>query len=221
MIDIETYKHFLGIATFPQYCTSFFNLDLTRDYVSAAEAVYDWTLGKHILRLPSNCDTPLFLLYHELTHIYDMDMHMNGEKNHDFCLTGYMEYHASQVELMLLMGATKINDIISFSMSDIIICFDCSVQQYLEQKLITACNLICDEDCIERGKGVGVFFNLLGLKSICCMFATDYCDNFDCSKFAERLPSFLLFEVRKDMQGWIEDVEKSVMLYSQMMDYIV
>ena len=221
MIDIETYKYFLGIETFPQYSLEYFEQNLAQNYVSVAQAIYDPQSGEHMLRLLSGYEIPLFILYHELTHIYDMEVHKSGETNHDYCLTGYMEYHASQIELMVLMGAVKCDEIISFSMSDSISLMNCTVQQYLEQKLITVCDLICDKERNNREKAVGVFFNFLGLKSICSMYATDFCDSFDYFEVSERLPSLLLIKIWKEMQGWIKDVENSVVLYSNVRNYIV
>ena len=59
----------------------------------------------------------------------------NGNRAHDFCLTGYMEYHASQVELMTMMGAKTIREALSFSMEDAINFSKWSVRQYLDNKL--------------------------------------------------------------------------------------
>ena len=220
MIDIEAYKRFIGITSFPQFGIEYFEPDLDQKYTSAAQAIYEQKTGVHVLRLPSCYEIPRFLLYHELTHICDVEVFKREEKNHDFCLAGYMEYHASQVELMVLMGATDLDDSISFSMSDCSGYLGWTVQQYLENKLTSAEFLICEKDQQARIMGLDVFFNYLGLKSICSMYAVDFVDNINYRVFAEHLPSPLLFEIRKDMVGWIKDVEKIVVLYSNAVHYI-
>lgn len=87
----------------------------------------------------------MFIVFHELTHILDTEMLSNGDHTYDFCLTGYMEYHASQVEMMALMGATTIREKLSFSMEKSINYFD-MVRQYLDSKLETAKTLIVDSN---------------------------------------------------------------------------
>lgn len=221
MIDVETYKRFMGITSVPQFAIEYFEPELEQKYTSVAQAVYDQRTDIHRLRLPSGYEVPRFLLYHELTHICDMRMFKKGEKTHDFCLAGFMEYHASQIELMVLMGAAHFDDHILFSMSDCSNYLGWTVQQYLENKLTTAVDLICEKDQRFRIMGLDAFFNFLGLKSICSMYALDFVDTFNYRPFADRLPTSLLFEIRKDLVGWIENVEKVVALYSRTVGYIV
>ena len=220
MIDIEAYKRFIGTTLFPQFTIEYFEPDLNRRYTSVAQSVFDSKTRMHVLRLPSRYETPRFLLYHELTHIYDMEVSQNGDKIHDFCLAGYMEYHASQVELMALMDAKDLDEKISFSMSNCTNYLGWTVQRYLDNKLTSASDLVGEKNQQSRILGLDVFFNFLGLKSICGMYATDFSDTFNYQPFAEVLPSLLLYEIRRDMEGWIEDVEKIVVLYSRALRFI-
>ncbi|WP_029200372.1 hypothetical protein [Oribacterium sp. NK2B42] len=221
MIDIEEYKNFMGITSFPNFQIDFFKVDLNQEFIQVAQAMYDSESGSHMLRIPSNIETPRFLLYHELTHIYDMDIHKTGEKNHDFCLNGFMEYHASQIELLIMMGAKAIEDSISFSMNDSVYGLNWSVQQYMGNKLQTSIILINDENRQKRIEGLGAFYNFLGLKSICKMFAVDYIEDYSYQEIAMKVSSQLFYEIRNTMTGWIGDIDKVVSLYSNMLAAIL
>ena len=54
MIDIEPYKRFMGITDFPIFEVEYFEHDLSRKYVSFAQAEYSFHSGIQTLRLPSN-----------------------------------------------------------------------------------------------------------------------------------------------------------------------
>lgn len=106
---IDNYKQFMEIDTFPEFEIQYYALDCSKDYSYGAQAIFDVKTKKHTLRLPINIEVPRFLLFHELTHILDAEKYSIGEKNHDFCLHGFTEYHASQVELMVMIGAKTIS----------------------------------------------------------------------------------------------------------------
>ena len=220
MIDISEYKYFMGISSFPQFEVEYYRYSDAQDFVYASCAEYDPRTKNHKLLLPANLKPPTFIVFHELTHILDIEMLSNGDRTHDFCLTGYMEYHASQVELMALMGATTIREKLSFSMEESINYFDYTVCQYLDSKLENAKTLIVDSNHKKRCDGLGVFFNFLGLKSICSMFATDFKDNYSYQRFVDHMPSLLFMETRKHFTGWIDDIDKAVGLYAQMLNAI-
>ena len=212
VIDLYAYKQFMDIKCFPHFDVEHFKLDLNKKYISVAQAVYD--SGKHILRLPSNYETPRPLLYHELTHIYDMETLKSGEKIHDFCLTGYMEYHASQVDLMVRLGANSIKEQLSFSTRDSVNDQGLTVTDYMESKFVTAVDMLNDSILNERLAGLGLLYNFLGLRSICLLYALDYKDNDNFSCIANRLDSYLLSTMKKYMVGWNIDVNKAVALFS-------
>ena len=208
----------MGIKRFPHFDVEYFEPDLSKKYTSGAMSVYD--SGKHILRLPSNYKLTRPLLYHELTHIYDMEMLKNDEKTHDFCLTGYMEYHASQVDLMVRLDAKNIKDTHSFSICDSIDDQGLTIMDYMDKKFEIAVDMLNDSIFNERLNGLGVLFNFLGLKSICLMYALDYKDNYKYSSLADSLDSYLLSTVNRFMVGWDIDVNKAVGLYSNCVNAI-
>ena len=200
------------IKKFPQFDIEHFELDLNKKYTPVAQA--DYVSGKHVLRLPSNFETPRPILYHELTHIYDMETLKNDEKTHDFCLTGYMEYHASQVDLMVRLGANSIKDTLSFSICDSVTDQGLTVMNYMENKFLTAVDMLSDSMLNERLAGLGVLYNFLGFRSICLLYAYDYRDNDKFSCLTNRIDSYLLSTMKRFMVGWNIDVNKAVALYS-------
>ena len=95
-------------------------------------------------------------------------------------LSGYTEYHASQVELACLVGAETSKCILSFSMNKIIFTFagNKTVLQYVKEKYQHAIDLFSRDDFptnISTLKSAfGVLYNYWGLRSICEMYATDF-----------------------------------------------
>ena len=221
MIDDKKFRQFMEIDTFPDYSTEYFKVDPTLDYFYAARAEYSFTSEQHKLLLPEKYDIPECILFHELTHILDAERYSNGNRSHDYGLTGYMEYHASQVELMVILGAKTINDKLAFSMQDRIGVSNCTIQYYVEKQLETAKMMISDSDQKKRIEGIGVLFNFLGSKSICNMYATDYCENYNYKEIVKHFPSFLFLQLRELMQGWVKDIEKTTLLYVLMTNAVV
>ena len=215
MIDANDFKHFMRIDVFPEYDIEYYQLDNSAGFAYVGHARYDARSKKHTLLLPENLNVPRFLLFHEMTHIYDMHRYSKDDRNYDFFLTGYMEYHAAQVELMVMMGAENIDSKIAFSMKDIINNSEWSVQQYLDDKLDLAKKLVQEIEKQKRIDGLRAFFNFLGLKSICSMFATDFKDGYSYGEILERMSTFLLMEIRNEYSGWIFDIDRAVVLYSQ------
>ena len=209
----------MGIESFPHFYIEYFKPDLNIKYASVAQS--DYKSGKHVLRLPSDCKIPQPILYHELTHIYDMETLKNGEKTHDFCLTGYMEYHASQVDLMVRLGANSIKDTLSFSICDYINDQGLTIAKYMDTKFEIAVDMLNGSTLNERLTGLGVSYNFLGLRSICLMYALDYKDNFKYSCLADCLGSYLLSTINSFMVGRDIDVNKAVALYSNCMNVIL
>ena len=138
----------------------------------------------------------------------------NGDYNHDFCLSGYMEYHAAQVELVKIVGAETVETPVSFSMKDKIDEMHEMIQQYVDNKLEMAQKLMESHDQKEKIDGINALFNFFGLKSICSMYATDYVDNYTYQSTSMRMSSWLFTTTRFFMTGWIENVDKAICLYS-------
>lgn len=213
MIDIKEYKEFMGIVSFPEFEEEYYVVNGSEEYCYVGQAVYNYQTREHKLRLPSNTQVPKYLLFHELTHILDAEIHANGEKIHDFCLSGYMEYHASQVELMAMVGAKSVKEVLSFSMNDLI-GTEWTVRKYVENKLDTAKALIGCFDTEKRISGLGALFNFFGLKSVCAMFAKDFVEDYRYQEVLDKMSSLLFAELRRSMNGWVEDIDNAIILYS-------
>ena len=137
----EEYKAFMGINEFPEYKLELFKLDINdineSGYGAPAQSKYNFNTGEHILRVCTDLEVMKYIVFHEFTHILDSEMYVNGNANAYAYLTGYTEYHASQVELMLLLGANSINvDDFAFSIEEKIktITGEKSVKDYLYER---------------------------------------------------------------------------------------
>lgn len=221
-IFLEPYLQFMNLDSFPPFTIEYYTFDVCKDFTPFAKAQYIPATRNHKLLLPSACNIPRFLLFHELTHILDMELLANGDKTHDFCLTGYMEYHASQIELLEMIGARTVDDNLTFSMHNCVDELCWTAQRYVNCKLETAKTMIIDSDQKTRIDGLGVLYNFLGLKSICNMYATDFSENYSYQEILTRIPTHLWFYLCQTLNGWInqEDINKAVILYSQMLESV-
>lgn len=211
-IDVEEYKRFLGIDYFPNFEVKPLQLDLSQQACAFAKTEYDCKAKQHTLYIPTICELPRYVIYHELTHILDAEEYSNGNSEHDYCLNGYLEYHAAQVSMMQMLGATSVCEQISFGMDDLI--SDCSVKEFLEKKYRLAVSLMKDSDKSKKVDGLDVFFGYLGFASICKLFANDYSDRSEYREAFAFFPLTLFYEIRETMVGWKLDVEYAVILYS-------
>ena len=211
---VEQYKSFMKIDSFPTFTTEYYELEEGGTYSHIAKAEYSIPDNKHKLLLTRNICIPKWVLFHELTHMLDMERYRNGDYNHDFCLSGYMEYHAAQVELMEMVGAESVEASISFSMNDYVDEIQETVQQYVDNKLEIAQSLMESHEKEEKKDGISALFNFFGLKSICSIYATDYADNYSYQRVSMCMSSCLFTATRVFMTGWIKNVDKAICLYS-------
>ena len=221
---LEEYMRFMEIDAFPVFETEYVKLDLEQENVIVAQAEFDFIEKKHKLRLPEKAEVPMFLLFHELTHIYDTSLHSKGEINYDYCLTGFLEYHASQVELLQLLGAKSIYDTdVCFSMNDYLNIGEEkeSARTYITKKYDIAKSLLRDVSRENRENGAGVLFNYFGLVSICRMYATDFEEEIDVSELGDFFDPVLVVALEKMMSGWINDIDSVVALYSNVIFSVI
>lgn len=218
---VEQYKSFMKIDFFPTFTTEYYELEEGGTYSHIAKAEYSIPDNKHKLLLTRNICIPKWVLFHELTHMLDMERYRNGDYNHDFCLSGYMEYHAAQVELMKSVGAETVETPVSFSMKDKMDEMHEVIQQYVDNKLEMAQSLMESHDQKEKLDGIRALFNFFGLKSICSMHATDYVDNYTYQRASMCMSSFLFFNIRTFLTGWIENVDKAISLYSSVLEEVL
>ena len=93
----------MGISQFPEFDlkTKFASLAIadSQGFDSAAVTAYQPITGQHSLCVSTNLELSKYLMFHEFTHMYDSEIYVNGDKVRYAGLSGYTEYHASQVEL--------------------------------------------------------------------------------------------------------------------------
>ena len=146
------FMQFVGIGDFPAYQLTTKEVSLavadSRGFDSAASTFYNPKTNNHTLQISTNLILSKYLVFHELTHILDADMYTNGDSTKYAGLSGYTEYHASQIELMQLLGAKTANDQISFKMDTIISTFsgERCVFQYVREKQQHAIQLFSRKD---------------------------------------------------------------------------
>ena len=223
------FKRFMGIKTFPQYTVytkevSFWIAD-SQGYDSAAVTHYDIQSNSHTLTISTNLTLCEYLMFHEFVHMLDSELYVKNDKTRYLGLSGFTEYHASQIELLALLGMNSINDKPSFSMDTIVHTFsgDKSVRQYISEKQQHAIELFSRSDfpsSIETLKSsFGVLYNYWGLRSICEMYATDYTENVQNQSFLNYFPTDVFVLLNRLMRGWLNDsaIEKSIPLYANML----
>ena len=102
----DHYRKFMRLDTFPAYKlqTKEVRLDtaLQKGFDSIATASYDVQAGEHRLLVSTNLSVPEYVMFHEFTHILDSERYVKNDKVRYAGLSGFTEYHASQVELIEL-----------------------------------------------------------------------------------------------------------------------
>lgn len=218
---IDEFTDFMNINSFPQI--HLFPREASLEVLQkngvefAARANYFPDLpvaNQHVLTISTNIPLLKYVLFHEFVHILDTEMLVKSKdvttaKCRFGGVHGYTEYHASQIELLLLLGARSSNEQIEFSMKDIIHTMSgkISVQNYIDDRHLTAKVLFCDsgfpQSIASLGTALGVLFNYWGLRSICRMHATDYEEIIDNEAFLNFIPSKDFSEMNRMMNGWL------------------
>lgn len=184
----ESYKKFMGIDEMPDFNIVLMEIEFEeakqKGYGVPASHFYDVGTDKHILKVWKDIYKSTlhadYLLFHEFTHMYDTYTYSAKNKFLYASNRGFTEYHAAQVELLKLLGAELIEDIISFSLSQPIetIAGRKTVYEYITNshkavtKLISSSNFPNSIESLSTG--LGMIFNHLGRISICQMYANDY-----------------------------------------------
>lgn len=222
----SNFKKFMGIDTFPQYTLYTKEVSLwvadAQGYDSAASTHYDIQSNSHSLTVSTNLTLCEYLMFHEFVHMLDSELYVKNDKIRYLGISGFTEYHASQIELLAMLGVQSINDEPSFSMDTIIHTFsgNKSVKQYISEKQQHAIELFSRADfpsSIETLKSsFGVLYNYWGLRSICEMYATDYIENIENQSFLNYIPTNVFVLLNRLMRGWLNDsaIDASIPLYA-------
>ena len=223
---IIEYSDFMGIDYSPNYELQFKKVSQERadsyGIESPANTRFLIDLQKHILCVAENSPREKYIIFHELTHMLDSDLHVKGSKIRKMGLGGYTEYHASQIGFVELLGASEVNSVKPFSMNDMCntISGNKSILDYVGEKQQTASYLFGQKgfptDLQQLSDSLGVLFNYWGLRSICEMYATDFVEIIDNDVFMTFIPSKLFSEINRLMHGWLdeEQIEQSIVRYN-------
>lgn len=221
----DQFQYFMGIQKFPVYElqtkeASKFTAEF-RGFEVAASASYQPQNNSHTLLVSTNLTLSRYLIFHEFTHILDSEMYVKGDKVRYAGLSGFTEYHASQVELVELLGANTIEDVPLFSMNTNInvLAGEKGVHQYVEEKYRHAIELFSRTDFpadLETLKSaIGVLYNYFGLRSICEEYSIDYKENENNMAFLKYIPTQLFSILNSLMHGWLDEekIELSINVY--------
>ncbi len=171
------YQAFMDVESFPKYRLELFEIQIDKvnqaGFGSVAQANYSPKTGEHILRICTNLELKKYVVFHEFTHILDAEMYAKNDAVKYAYLSGYTEYHASQVELMALLGAERIDMPLSFSPDLIIDTFPSkqNVLEYINSKhqfvvdMMSGSSFPADIEALKVT--IGVLYNYFGLRSIC------------------------------------------------------
>lgn len=210
----KEYIDFMKIENFPKYNLELFEIKMDEvdatGFGAPAQAKYNPKTNEHTLRICANLKLNKHIVFHEFTHILDTEMYANKNSIRYMYLSGYTEYHASQVELMVLLGIDSIQSNFSFSLNSIIntFPFEMSVKEYLYAKHQFVVDMMSRMDFpanLETLKStLGVLYNYWGLRSICKMYAQNYIEQVDNTAIIKILPLQLFTVMNVLMDGWFD-----------------
>lgn len=214
----KEYKAFMGIDAFPSYQIRKKELTVekaqTQGFDSLAAAFYDIPTGGHTLEIWSKAFLPQmnskYLVFHEFTHILDAETYSCRDKFKHMSSKGYTEYHAAQIDLLTLLGAHKAiqESGFSFSISQSFETFGGkkTADDFLKMPCVHASELISRDDFPANIEMLaitfGLIFNYYGRRSICKMYATDFQDTVDTSRFVDFLGIDTIKALDDYMLGW-------------------
>ena len=173
------YEAFMGGAVLPMMSLKPLSIGELLRNPAWATVMYDPRTDRYELQIfdhihdPNVVTSSDYLLFHEFTHALDISLYGAGDVNKYNALRGYLEYHAAQVEMMRLVGASKITDPVEFSMNDTItdIEGEKSVLEYVEHGIEVVTSAMAQPgfkaDMAQVFRAVGALYNHLGRLSIC------------------------------------------------------
>lgn len=219
----SAYREFMGGATLPEMKIQPMSLEEMRQKLATAVVTYDPSIDEYTFQVFEQINNPTiasdceYIIYHELTHAADIYRYGVRDQNRYNELRGYLEYHASQVELMKLLGASRFDQNVSFSMKDKIrdMNGELSVSDFVAKGIETTNESIArpgfNDSIAMIFHAVATLYNHLGRVSICQMFSTDYADSSD--SVESTCPGVRLFG--QEVWGCIEGVFKGLMSAAQ------
>lgn len=159
----------------------------------------------------------------------DADTYVQRDRFRYMGLTGFSEYHASQVELSQLLGAVNIYKVPKFSMDTEITTFSGkkSVYQYIEEKYTHVIELFCRDDIladiVTLKSAIGVLYNYWVLRSVCEMYSVDYTETINDEIFLKYISTQLFCTLNGIMHGWFNEkkIELSISIYANIVFLLI
>lgn len=182
----SAYCDFMGGVSLPKMKLQLMMLEEMMKVLANAEVIYDPETDSYTFRVFEHINNPLvakdceYIIYHEFTHALDISLYGAGGRDKYNQLRGYLEHHASQVELMKMLGADTFAQPVTFSMTDSIrdMNGELTVLEFMEKGLDATAEQMSKPDFKQSiGRvfhAVGTLYNHLGRISICRMYATDF-----------------------------------------------
>ena len=215
---VDDFQSFVGIDSFPDFKIITKEMSLEKatqqGFGAPAAALYDSSKGLHSLEIWSKLYLPQmnakYLVFHELTHIWDAEVYSQKDKTKHISNKGYTEFHAAQIDFMQVLGAKNILTPFSFDMNQKVETFSGTktAREYLDEARLLATSLIQRTDFpanIETlSVTLGVIFNYYGRRSICKMYANDYNDDTDMSVISCLIMEQTVSALNNFMLGWME-----------------
>ena len=214
---VNDFKLFVGINTFPDFKIISKEIALEKateqGFDALAAALYDSSKDLHSLEIWSKLYLPQmnakYLVFHELTHIWDAEVYSKKDKIKYVSNKGYTEFHAAQIDFMRILGAKNIFTSFSFDMNQKVETFSGTktAREYLNEARIIATNLIQRTDFpanIETlAVTLGAIFNYYGRRSICKMYANSYNDTADMSAISSLIKEQTVTALDNFMLEWL------------------
>lgn len=215
----------MGIKVFPVYELQTKEVSLaiakSQGFDFVASTFYQSENRKHTLLASTNVDLSKYVIFHEFTHMIDSETNVKGDKMRYAGFSGFTEYHASQVELMQLLGANVVSEGISFSRDSSITTMagEKSVYQYIIEKHEHANELFSRSDFpvnLDTLKSAfSILYNYFGLRSICEMYAIDYTEKISNEAFLKFILTQNFVALNRLMHGWLNEgkINLSINIY--------
>ena len=215
------YKQFMGVSSLPSF-------DLISKHISLSDANasgwgawathrFDFQSQSHSIEVWEDLWKPQlhgdYVIFHELTHLLDTENLVNGDKKKNAMMRGFLEYHASQIETIKILGYESIGENISFSMKQQVetVASIKSMQNFVDEPANTAKLLLRRNDFPKDLETLvttaGLIFNYYGRRSICLMYAQDYRDDIDKMEFSEFIGTAQLAALDTFMRGWLNPTQ--------------
>ncbi|WP_405026854.1 hypothetical protein [Lysinibacillus boronitolerans] len=171
-----SYKEFMFIDKMPT-----FQIRIEENKNNASHN-YNVGADKHLLIVGPNIinKNMEYILFHEFTHMFDVMTISAKNPSVYFANRGFTEYHASQIELLKLLGSKNKSDNLSFSLTQTVetAIGITTVLEYISKLRDTVKWEIKEEGFPDNlatlSTALGMIFNHLGRISICQLYANDY-----------------------------------------------